>query len=38
MKVVEEVWQFAKNHPVFVAVVGLGLLVVLAPWAIEGRR
>ena len=33
-KVVEEVWQFAKDHPVFVAVVGLGVLVVLAPWAI----
>ena len=34
-KVVEEVWQFAKDHPVFVAVVALGILVVLAPWAIE---
>ena len=34
-KVVEEVWQFAKDHPVFVAVVGLGILVVLAPWAIS---
>jgi len=34
-KVVEEIWQFAKDHPVFVAVVALGILVVLAPWAIE---
>jgi len=32
-KVVEEVWQFGKDHPVFVAVVALGILVVLAPWA-----
>ena len=34
-KVVEQLWQFAKDHPVFVAVVALGILVVLAPWAIE---
>ena len=33
-KVVEEVWQFTKDHPVFVTVVALGILVVLAPWAI----
>ena len=34
-QVVAEVWKFAKDHPVFVAVVALGILVVLAPWAIE---
>jgi len=33
--VVEEVWKFAKDHPVFVAVVALGILVILAPWAVE---
>jgi len=33
-KVIEEVLQFGKDHPVFVAVVALGILVVLAPWAI----
>jgi len=32
--VIEEVWHFAEDHPVFVAVVALGILVVLAPWAI----
>ena len=35
VRVVEEVWQFTKDHPVFVAVVALGILVVLAPWAIS---
>jgi hypothetical protein len=34
-QVVEDVWKFAKEHPVFCAVVGLGILVILAPWAIE---
>jgi hypothetical protein len=32
---VAEVLKFAKDHPVFVAVVALGILVILAPWAIE---
>ena len=32
---VEEVWKFAKDHPVFLAVVALGILVILAPWALE---
>jgi hypothetical protein len=30
-----DVWGFAKEHPVFCAVVALGILVILAPWAIE---
>lgn len=34
-QVVEDVWKFAKDHPVFCAVVALGILVILAPWAIE---
>ena len=34
-QVVADVWQFAKDHPVFCAVVALGILVILAPWAIE---
>ena len=33
--VVEEVWKFAKDHPGFVAVVAVGILVILAPWAVE---
>jgi hypothetical protein len=27
--------EFAKEHPVFCTVVALGILVLLAPWAIE---
>jgi len=34
-QVVAGVWEFAKEHPVFCAVVVLGILVILAPWAIE---
>jgi len=34
-QVVADVLQFAKDHPVFCAVVALGILVILAPWAIE---
>jgi len=30
-----EVTGFVKQHPVFCAVVALGILVILAPWAIE---
>jgi len=33
-QVIEEVFQFAKDHPVFVSLIALGILVVLAPWAI----
>jgi hypothetical protein len=29
------VWQFAKDHPVFCTVVALGILVILMPWLIE---
>jgi hypothetical protein len=35
MLLVEDIWKFAKEHPVFFAVVALGILVILAPWAIE---
>jgi hypothetical protein len=34
-QVVEDVLEFAREHPVFCAVVALGILVILAPWAIE---
>jgi hypothetical protein len=34
-QVVADVLEFAKEHPVFCAVVALGILVILAPWAIE---
>ncbi|KIM35791.1 hypothetical protein M413DRAFT_79050 [Hebeloma cylindrosporum] len=34
-EVIAQVFQFAKDHPVFVAFVALGILVILAPWAIE---
>ena len=34
-QVVADVWGFAKDHPVFCTVVALGILVILAPWAIE---
>ena len=34
-QVAMDVWEFAKEHPVFVAVVALGILVILAPWAVE---
>ncbi|KIL66898.1 hypothetical protein M378DRAFT_74719 [Amanita muscaria Koide BX008] len=34
-QVVADIWGFAKEHPVFCAVVALGILVILAPWAIE---
>jgi hypothetical protein len=33
--VVDEVWQFAKDHLLFVSVVALGVFVVLAPWEME---
>jgi hypothetical protein len=29
------VWGFVKGHPVFFAVVALGILVILVPWAVE---
>jgi hypothetical protein len=32
---VKAVFEFVKGHPVFCAVVALGILVILAPWAIE---
>lgn len=28
-------WKFANNHPIWTAVIALGILVVLFPWAIE---
>jgi len=34
-QIVADVLQFSKEHPVFCAVVALGILVILAPWAIE---
>jgi len=34
MQIVEDIFEFTKEHPVFCAVVALGILVVLAPWAI----
>jgi hypothetical protein len=34
-QVVADVLGFVKEHPVFFAVVALGILVVLAPWAVE---
>ena len=33
--VILDVLKFGKEHPVFCAVVALGILVILAPWAIE---
>lgn len=29
------VWGFAQDHPVFCALVALGILVILVPWAVE---
>jgi len=34
-QVVAGVLGFAREHPVFCAVVALGILVILVPWAIE---
>ena len=34
-QVVGDVLNFVKGHPVFCAFVALGILVILAPWAIE---
>ena len=34
-EVVADIFQFAKDHPVFCAVVALGILVIFAPWAVE---
>ncbi|KIL66900.1 hypothetical protein M378DRAFT_160444 [Amanita muscaria Koide BX008] len=34
-QVVADIWGFAKEHPVFCALVALGILVILLPWAIE---
>jgi hypothetical protein len=34
-QVVADVLQFAKEHPVFCTLVAVGILVILAPWAIE---
>jgi hypothetical protein len=34
-QVVEGVWGFVKEHPVFFALLALGILVILMPWAIE---
>jgi hypothetical protein len=34
-QIAADVLDFAKEHPVFCAVVALGILVILAPWAIE---
>ncbi|KAF8814571.1 hypothetical protein BYT27DRAFT_7229374 [Phlegmacium glaucopus] len=33
-QIVADIFGFAKKHPVFCAVVALGILVILAPWAI----
>ena len=35
VQVIAEIWGFVKEHPVFFAIVALGILVILAPWAIE---
>jgi len=34
-QVVGDIWGFVKEHPVFFSLVALGILVILAPWAIE---
>ena len=34
-QVVSDILKFAREHPVFCAVVAVGILVILAPWAIE---
>ncbi|KIM35797.1 hypothetical protein M413DRAFT_79042 [Hebeloma cylindrosporum] len=34
-RLIEAMWQFAKDHPLFVALVALGILVILAPWAVR---
>jgi hypothetical protein len=34
-QVVAAMWGFAKDHPVFCAIVALGILAILAPWAIR---
>src|SRR5580698_3531969 len=34
-QIIADVLGFAKEHPVFCTVVALGILVILAPWAIE---
>ncbi|KAI9440354.1 hypothetical protein H4582DRAFT_1936382 [Lactarius indigo] len=35
LQVIADVWEFVKEHPIFFTLVALGILVVLAPWAIE---
>ncbi|KAH9001747.1 hypothetical protein EDB92DRAFT_2110675 [Lactarius akahatsu] len=34
-QVVGDVWEYPKEHPVSFAITALGILVILAPWAIE---
>jgi hypothetical protein len=34
-QVVGAVWGFVKGHPVFFALVALGILVIFVPWAVE---
>ena len=34
-QVVGDIWGYVKEHPVFFALVAVGILVILAPWAIE---
>jgi hypothetical protein len=34
-QVVGKVWGYVKEHPVFFTLLALGILVILAPWAIE---
>ena len=34
-QVIADVFGFAREHPVFCALVALGIIVILAPWAVE---
>ncbi|GKT59992.1 hypothetical protein ColTof4_00133 [Colletotrichum tofieldiae] len=31
----ESVFEFAKDHPVFVTIIAIGVLVIIAPWVLE---
>ncbi|KXH34227.1 hypothetical protein CSAL01_07093 [Colletotrichum salicis] len=31
----ESVFEFAKEHPVFVTIIAIGVLVIIAPWVVE---
>lgn len=32
---ISEAYEFSSDHPVYFAIIALGILVLLAPWALE---